>query len=49
MRRDLALWAVRRGVVVSLPWHVAADPKIGHTTSRRIERRGVHRIPPRRP
>ena len=49
MRRDIAIWAVRRSVVVSLPRHVAADPKISHTTSRRIERRGVHRIPPRRP
>jgi hypothetical protein len=49
MRRDLALWAVRRGVVVSLPSHAPAGLSANHHAPRRIERRGVHRIPPRRP
>jgi hypothetical protein len=49
MRQDHAIWTVRPGVVVSLPLLVPVDPKIDRSAKGRIERRGVHRIPPREP
>jgi len=49
MRRDHATWAVRLGVVVSLPSYRHSIPKDRTPTRRRIERRGVHRIPSREP
>jgi len=37
------------GVVVSLPPRVPVSLATNRTAPKRIERRGVHRIPPRRP